>query len=125
MLDIILNAAITGLFASIGAFLVTIYMKKSLKNEFKEELITFLESEDAPKLLNAVGAYFGRGIFSQMSRANPLKGNINIMGIKIPKVIAFGAAKKWGLLPKEMMGGNAETEAPATSENPELNKFRK
>jgi hypothetical protein len=120
LLNLAVSAVISGVSASIGGLLVASYLKKALKNDLKAEIIGFLESEDAPKLLNAVGRALGSGLTGSLGSMNPLKGNINIFGMKIPKVIAFGAAQKMGLLPQNLgIAGDAPTPAlPSVIPNP-------
>lgn len=123
MLELMVTAIISGLSASIGAFLVSKFIAKGLKKDLKREILTFFSSEDAPKLFHAVGQSFGAGLFSRAGALNPMKGNINLMGFKIPKVLAYGLAQKYGFLPKGIMG---EGEVAPASPKPSniLEKFK-
>jgi len=121
MINLVVSAVISGLSASIGGLLVAFYLRKSLKNDLKAEIMGFFESEDAPNLLKAVGANLGAGFFSRAGGLNPMKGNINLFGMKIPKVIAFGVAQKFGLLPGMPNPSGNEGVAPAP--NPEVAKY--
>jgi len=115
MLDLIpllLSGAISGVSAGLVGLLVGRYIKNSMKNDLKAEIIGFLESEDAPKLFAGIGAAVGTGLFSRAGGLNPMKGNINIMGMKIPKVLAFGFAQKMGWLPKGLGIGEAAPTSP-------------
>ena len=93
-------------------------MLKKGKKDIKDEIITFLESEDAPKLLYGFGQVFGKGLFAQAGGLNPMKGNINIMGIKIPKAIAFGFAQKMGWLPNIGVTEQTPEGGPVSPQDP-------
>lgn len=120
MLEQALYIAISTALAVIGSILGGFIISRKLKNDFKADIIEFLGSEDAPKLLYGFGQVFGKGVFSSAGVMNPMKGNVNIMGIKIPKVIAFGLAKKMGWL--EGFGipnvGSSEAVSPSASFDP-------
>jgi len=112
MLEQILLVLISSVTATVGAVFGGFIISKRLKSDLKAEFYEFINGEDAPKLFYAIGSTLGAGAMSRLGNVNPMKGNINVMGMKIPKVLAFGFAQKMGWLPKNMgMGG----EGPPTS----------
>jgi len=113
MLEQLLLVLISAVTATIGAVCGGFIISKRLKNDLKAEFYEFINGEDAPKLFYAIGNTLGAGAMSRFKGLNPMKGNVNIMGVKIPKVIAFGIAQKYGLLPKgTLTGQTVEEEAP-------------
>lgn len=98
---IILSAAISGLSAAIGGYI----MLKFTVTRQKDEVVEWLESTEGINMVATLGAAFGSGILTVMQTGKGQKGGIKLGPIRIPQAIVDTAiAGIWNKLSGSLIG---------------------
>jgi len=89
MLEYILSGIISGLSAFLGAY----FMFKIAKNDIKNEIFDFLESQEGMNYIASCGKLFGAGIMSVLN-LKPTRKTVNLFGAKVPMELVMAVISR-------------------------------